>query len=165
MTASGRSREIAPAAAMRAARAHTRSVSASVRTERGGVAAASVTVAPARCRLAASSASEARRPTVEPSETSRTRVIGVCGDRGSEAARSCRAAALVRQVGLEAGRPAERDRPQRRGLLDVKADPVAALDRDDRAVLLAPGERTDDREAGRDGRDLRREQREAAGGK
>src|SRR5450755_2559733 len=144
MTARGRSRAIPSSAAARAARAHARSVRASVRHGLGAAAAAITTPAPARPRLAASSASEARSPTVEPSETSRISAI---------AARSGRTAPLGGQIGLEARRAGERDRAQRRGLLDVEANTVATLDRDDRGVLLAPGERPDEREAGRDRRD------------
>src|ERR1700722_3027001 len=134
MIAAGRSLAIPAKAATRAARAQARSVSASVRTWRGVAAATTATSAPQRRRLAASSASEARRPTVEPSETSRISAIR---------RRSRGGAPFGRQIRLVARRARERDRPQRRGLLDIEANAVAPLDGDDRGVLLAPGERPD----------------------
>jgi len=64
-------------AATRADSAHTRSVSASVRTSRRGAAVAIATDAPARCSAPASAASAARSPAVEASETSRMSVMRV----------------------------------------------------------------------------------------
>ena len=52
---------------------------------------------------------------------------------------------------------------QRRGALDVEARAVALLDRGHRGRLPAPGERPDDREPGRHGRDLGQHERERAG--
>ena len=52
---------------------------------------------------------------------------------------------------------------QRRRLVDVEAGAVALLDRRHRGLLAPPRERPDDREAGRDPADLRREDRQHAG--
>ena len=63
-------------AAARAARAHIRSVSISVLTGAGGRARAILTLAPALRSVSASCSSAVLRPSVEPSETSRTSAPG-----------------------------------------------------------------------------------------
>src|SRR5580704_13058758 len=64
---------------------------------------------------------------------------------------------------LEAGGTLQGDTADGRGGPHVEANPVAFLDRLYRCVLVAPGERPDDREAGADPRDLGGEEGEAAG--
>ena len=61
-------------------------------------------------------------------------------------------------VAVEARGSHQPDRLERRRGLDVEADTVALLDRGDRALPSAPGERDQDRVAGADRRDLRGEQ-------
>src|SRR5439155_5381579 len=133
----GRCSVMPACAATRAARAHTRSVSASVRTSRGARAATTATVAPARSMAPASSASAARRPAVEPSETSRTSVTSRLADVGP---------VQGLQLAPEPRHAHELDGADRRGSLDIVAHAVALLDRQHRAVLVAPGERPDERE-------------------
>ena len=80
---------------------------------------------------------------------------------------ACSAGPTPLIVGTSRRKPGVRtscDRPHRRRALDVERHAVALLDGDDRRVLAAPGERPDDREAGRDPRDLRDEERRATAG-
>jgi MFS family permease len=58
-------------------------------------------------------------------------------------------------VAVQAGRPDELHGLDGRGRLDVEADAVAILDRDDRVFAAAPGQRDEDRIAGADRRNLR----------
>lgn len=60
-------------------------------------------------------------------------------------------------VAVQAGGPDQLHGLERRGGLDVEADAVAVLDRDDGVLAAAPGERHQNRVAGPDGRDLRGE--------
>src|SRR3954452_3334693 len=137
MTARGSASRSAARAAARAARAHTRSVRASVRTSGWRSATATVTVAPARRSEPASSASEARSPTVEPSET--RRMSGSDGD----------------DIAPEARRAHELDRAQRARALDVERGSVAILDRRHRLLLMAHRDRKAQRKAREDARHLR----------
>ena len=104
--------------------------------------AATTATSPRRARSApASSASAARRPAVEPSETMQD-----VGHGGAQ-----RVPLTDVSVGTsrrKPGRAHELHRPHRRRALDVERHAVALLDRRDRRVLAAPGERPDDREAG-----------------
>ena len=145
-------------AAARAARAQSRSVSTSVRTGRGGAprraharARPPQRRAPAPRRPCAGRSWSRARRSARPGRRSRGRAIQVtapltCSGRSA----------------LKPGRALERHRAQRRGRSDVEAHAVALLDRRHGRVLAAPRERPDDREAGGDPRDLRRQQGEAA---
>src|SRR3954454_23157327 len=154
-TARGCHRAIPASAATRAAWAQARSVSASVRTCRRRAAATTSTCAPARRSAPAKAASEARRPAVEPSDTRRTWARAATSTGGVAVGRD------PRQIPTEPRRAQELDRAQRRRLLDVERDAVAVLDGGHGAVLAAPRERPDHREARGDPGDLRREEREA----
>src|SRR3954452_10903503 len=151
----------AASVAARAARAHDRSVSAIVRTGAGRSATATSTRAPARRSEAASSASASRRPAVEPSETISTSSPPPAAPAPLISGHG--PVDVLDTARLEAGRAQQRHRPQRRGPLDVEARAVASLDRADGGILPPPGERPDDREARRDTRDLRGEERQPPG--
>ncbi len=65
-------------------------------------------------------------------------------------------------VSIEAGCADQPQRLERRRGLDVEAHPVAVLDRGDRGLATAPGERDTDRVAGADDGDLRHHPAESA---
>jgi MFS family permease len=67
-----------------------------------------------------------------------------------------------RSVAVEAGGPDQSHRLERRRRLDVEANAVTLLDRGDRGVAAAPGERHQNRVAGTNRRDLRPDPRQAA---
>lgn len=69
----------------------------------------------------------------------------------------------VGPVVVEAGGADQPDRLEGRGRLDVELDAVASLDRGDRGLAAAPGERDQDRVAGADRRHLRPQPGQPAG--
>src|SRR5436309_6110776 len=108
--------------AARAARACTKSVSANVRTRRGGLAAEISTLAPARAIEPASSRAAARQPPVLSPDTTRmsTPLIGGLCPR-THSPDSPRRAVQLEQVRAKARRAHEPDRLERRGALDIEA--------------------------------------------
>src|SRR5215213_10740888 len=139
-----------------------------VRTSRTRAAAATATLAPARSIAPVSAGTAPRQPAVVGSATTSTSTGPLTGGGapmlrggdGSHASARRRRRSRLRlfelpRARLEAGRAQQLDRLQRRGALDVVAHAVALLDRSHGRVLATPGQRPDDREAGRDRGDLR----------
>src|SRR5438270_11438948 len=121
MIARGSLASIPCSAALRAARASTKSVSAKVRTGGEGSALTISTPAPARAIAPVSSAAAVRQPAVLPADTTSTSVPGTSsGSRANPAALTGRAVER-HQVGAEPGGADELDRLEARTPDDVEA--------------------------------------------
>src|SRR3984957_17090564 len=169
MITAGFSSASAREATRRAARACTRSVSMKVLTWRDVPAPTKRTFTPARSTAPANSRSEMRQPKVSPAET-----ISTSGEEAGAMSRQwvldprsgvprSGGAVQLEEVGAEARRADELDGLQGRSPLDIEPGAIAFLDRGHGRCLAPPGQRPDDRESGRDRRDLRQDQAGCAG--